>query len=77
MRFAVCIVLVMASATVAQHEARHQARKSSSHSQADSQANAAGNAEKIFKGRCSKCHTVPDPSIATDLAWLDQVNRTT
>ena len=31
---------------------------------------------KMFAERCASCHTVPDPAIKTDLAWLDQVNRT-
>ena len=30
----------------------------------------------MFVARCATCHTVPDPAIRTDLAWLDQVNRT-
>ena len=29
-----------------------------------------------FQARCAQCHTVPDPAIRTDLAWLDQVERT-
>lgn len=33
-------------------------------------------AAKLFTSRCASCHTVPDPAIRTDLAWLDQVNRT-
>jgi hypothetical protein len=32
---------------------------------------------KTFQERCAKSHTVPDPAIRTDRAWLDQVNRTT
>lgn len=32
--------------------------------------------EQAFVQRCASCHTVPDPQIRTDLAWLDQVNRT-
>jgi cytochrome c2 len=31
---------------------------------------------KMFAKRCATCHTVPDPAIRTDLAWLDQINRT-
>ena len=31
---------------------------------------------KMFQARCANCHTVPDRKIRTDLAWLDQVNRT-
>ena len=30
----------------------------------------------LFQARCAQCHTVPDPAIRTDLAWLDQVKRT-
>lgn len=30
----------------------------------------------LFHQRCASCHTVPDPALPTDLAWLDQVNRT-
>jgi hypothetical protein len=33
--------------------------------------------KKMWADRCASCHTVPDPKIATDLAWLDQVERTT
>ncbi len=33
-------------------------------------------AGQMFRQRCATCHTVPDPSIRTDLAWLDQLNRT-
>ena len=31
---------------------------------------------KMFGSRCATCHTVPDPQVRSDLAWLDQVNRT-
>ena len=31
----------------------------------------------LFTARCANCHTIPDPSLRTDLAWLDQINRTT
>lgn len=34
-------------------------------------------AGEIFAARCASCHTVPDPGLRTDLAWLDQINRTT
>lgn len=30
----------------------------------------------MFRDRCSTCHTVPDPAVRTDRAWLDQVRRT-
>ena len=30
----------------------------------------------MFQARCANCHTIPDRNIRTDLAWLDQVNRT-
>ena len=33
--------------------------------------------ERIFTARCANCHTVPNPELRTDLAWLDQINRTT
>ncbi|MGQ0612683.1 MAG: hypothetical protein ACT4PV_02880 [Planctomycetaceae bacterium] len=33
-------------------------------------------AARLFASRCASCHTVPDPSLRTDRAWLDQVNRT-
>ncbi|MFQ5505199.1 MAG: hypothetical protein ACE5F1_10425 [Planctomycetota bacterium] len=33
--------------------------------------------DELFRSRCATCHTVPDPAIPTDLAWLDQVKRTT
>ena len=45
----------------------------------DAPASRAGGPEssaKLFGERCASCHTVPDPKIATDRAWLDQVNRT-
>ena len=32
---------------------------------------------QIFTARCANCHTVPNPTLRTDLAWLDQINRTT
>ncbi len=32
---------------------------------------------EIFTAQCASCHTVPDPGMRTDLAWLDQINRTT
>ncbi|MHC4941228.1 MAG: hypothetical protein ACYTHK_20020 [Planctomycetota bacterium] len=41
-----------------------------------SRADAAESVGKMFAKRCAACHTVPDPAIKTDLAWLDQVNRT-
>ncbi len=31
---------------------------------------------QMFAARCATCHTVPDVAIRTDLAWLDQVKRT-
>ncbi len=30
----------------------------------------------MFRSRCANCHAVPDIKLATDRAWLDQVNRT-
>jgi mono/diheme cytochrome c family protein len=30
----------------------------------------------VFRARCAACHTVPDPALRTDRAWLDQINRT-
>ena len=33
-------------------------------------------AAKAYNHNCRKCHTAPDPDFATDLAWLDQINRT-
>jgi hypothetical protein len=33
-------------------------------------------AGKLFVKRCAVCHAIPDAAIRTDLAWLDQVNRT-
>lgn len=32
--------------------------------------------QKLFVQRCATCHNVPDPAIRSDMAWLDQVNRT-
>jgi len=34
-------------------------------------------AGETFTTQCASCHTVPDPGLRTDLAWLDQINRTT
>ena len=31
---------------------------------------------RYFRTNCAACHAVPDPAIATDRAWLDQVRRT-
>ncbi len=31
---------------------------------------------KTFNQTCAKCHAPPDAKFTTDLAWLDQVNRT-
>ena len=31
---------------------------------------------RVFRKSCAGCHTVPDPAVATDRAWLDQVHRT-
>ena len=33
--------------------------------------------EAVFKGNCASCHDVPDTALPMDLAWLDQVHRTT
>ena len=35
-----------------------------------------GSAGEIFQARCASCHTVPDPALRTDRAWLDQIKRT-
>ena len=31
----------------------------------------------LFRKRCASCHEVPDKTLATDRAWLDQIRRTT
>jgi len=31
----------------------------------------------MFRKNCAPCHVVPDKTLKTDLAWLDQINRTT
>ncbi len=31
----------------------------------------------FFKSKCSMCHVMPNPKLPTDLAWADQVLRTT
>ena len=31
---------------------------------------------KMWGKRCATCHAVPDKTLKTDLAWLDQINRT-
>ena len=36
----------------------------------------ADRAGEMFQARCANCHFIPDPSVRTDRAWLDQVNRT-
>jgi cytochrome c2 len=33
-------------------------------------------AGEVFQARCASCHTVPDPALRTDRAWLDQIKRT-
>ena len=33
-------------------------------------------AGELFRARCASCHTVPDPLLRTDRAWLAQVDRT-
>lgn len=33
-------------------------------------------AGKVFQNRCASCHIIPDPAVATDRSWIDQVNRT-
>jgi hypothetical protein len=32
--------------------------------------------QQLFVKQCAGCHSVPDPAIRTDMAWLDQVSRT-
>jgi len=34
-------------------------------------------AAKLFSTQCAACHTVPDPVVRTDRAWIDQVAYTT
>mgnify|MGYP002624319455 CR=1 FL=1 len=36
----------------------------------------AAGAADVFRARCAHCHTIPDPALRTDRAWIDQVNRT-
>jgi len=70
---AFCFILCVLPGVVARQgttPASHQA--SSTHSK-----KAVRNAGKLFADRCVACHSVPNPKLATDLAWLDQVNRTT
>ena len=33
-------------------------------------------ASATYSAQCIKCHQPPDLGLKTDLAWLDQVNRT-
>jgi len=33
-------------------------------------------AQRIFETRCASCHTIPDPGLRGDRAWLGQVPRT-
>ena len=33
-------------------------------------------AGEIFAARCVTCHVTPDPTYATDLAWIEQVRET-
>ena len=37
---------------------------------------AAPDTGELFRARCASCHTVPDPLLRTDRAWLAQVDRT-
>ena len=32
---------------------------------------------EVFGKRCATCHAVPDPGLAVDRPWIDQVRRTT
>ncbi len=31
----------------------------------------------LFSVECASCHAMPDPELRMDLAWLDQIRRTT
>jgi mono/diheme cytochrome c family protein len=31
---------------------------------------------KLFADNCASCHAVPDPGLAADRPWIDQVRRT-
>ena len=33
-------------------------------------------AARTFGDRCASCHAVPDPALAADRVWIDQVRRT-
>ncbi|MCI0462308.1 MAG: hypothetical protein L0Z62_35600 [Gemmataceae bacterium] len=39
-------------------------------------ATAAETAPRQFQTNCLGCHQPPDPTFATDRAWLEQINRT-
>jgi mono/diheme cytochrome c family protein len=32
---------------------------------------------ETFRARCGECHAVPDPTYATDRAWIGQLPETT
>ena len=34
-------------------------------------------ARDLFQNNCSACHVAPDPSLATDRAWIRQLAETT
>jgi hypothetical protein len=58
-----CTVIVMAAGTVpAQQSGSKPAAKT--------------DVGSLFRDRCVTCHSIPDTSIATDRAWLDQIHRT-
>lgn len=31
----------------------------------------------LFTRNCAPCHTVPDPALRADRAWLERIHRTT
>ncbi len=46
------------------------------HPASDQAGGAASESTALFNARCALCHTVPDPALRPDRAWLDQVHRT-
>jgi hypothetical protein len=43
---------------------------------AASQSDPVAEAGALFERRCASCHAIPDPTLRTDLAWIERVRDT-
>lgn len=43
---------------------------------AASQSDPVAEAGALFESRCASCHSMPDPALRTDRAWIERVQRT-